>query len=227
LALCPPFGSSYASPDRRRWLVLTKGLMMIRRTALWAVVALALVSVGAVACSSTNTATTTTSVAGGGAALGTTTVKSATTQEPTGTAIGGSGGSVPAGAITVDLGDTSGLNGPMTMTVTPNTTKAGDVTFVVKNTGTIEHEMIVLKLDSGQTWDKVPVVDSGDPPSSVATGADKVDEANSVGETGDPNLQPGDTRTFTVSNMAAGQYALVCNIAQHYGMGMRASFTVT
>jgi uncharacterized cupredoxin-like copper-binding protein len=87
--------------------------------------------------------------------------------------------------------------------------------------------MIVLKLDPGQTWDKLPVVDSGDPPSSVATGADKIDETNSVGETGDPNLQPGETRTFTVPNMTAGQYALVCNVAQHYGMGMRAGFTVT
>ena len=85
----------------------------------------------------------------------------------------------------------------------------------------------MLKLSPGQTWDKLPIVDSGDPPASVATGADKVDEANSVGETGDPNLKPGETRSFTVTGMTAGQYALVCNIAQHYGMGMRAGFTVT
>jgi uncharacterized cupredoxin-like copper-binding protein len=27
--------------------------------------------------------------------------------------------------------------------------------------------------------------------------------------------------------LKAGQYALVCNIAEHYGAGMRAGFTVT
>ena len=178
------------------------------------------------ACSSSNTASTTTTVGGGGAALGSTAKSTPATSEPTGT-VSGTSGSTPAGSINVVVGDTNGLNGPMTMTVTPSSTKAGDVTFVVKNTGTIEHEMIVLKLNADQTWDKLPIVDSGDPPTSVSTGADKVDEEGSVGETGDPNLQPGDTRTFTVPNMTAGQYALVCNIAQHYGMGMRARFTVT
>ena len=59
------------------------------------------------------------------------------------------------------------------------------------------------------------------------TGGDKVDEATNIGETGDPNLQPGDTRTFTIKHMTAGNYAIVCNIAQHYGKGMTAPFTVT
>ena len=33
----------------------------------------------------------------------------------------------------------------MTLTVSPATAPAGDVTFVVKNTGTIDHEAVVLK----------------------------------------------------------------------------------
>ena len=37
-------------------------------------------------------------------------------------------------------------------------------------------------------------------------------------------MKPGQSRTFTVDNMAAGTYALVCNIAKHYGLGMRAPF---
>jgi uncharacterized cupredoxin-like copper-binding protein len=199
---------------------------MIRRVCvpLLAVTAMTLTAV-LVGCSSNTAVSPTTSAGAGGAALGT--PGGSATSEPTGTVSGGSGGSVPTGAINVVVGDTSGLNGPMTLTATPNTTKAGDVTFVVKNTGTIEHEVIVEKLGSGQSWDKLPVVDSGDPPSSVASGADKVDESGSVGETGDPNLKPGDTRTFTVDGMTAGQYALVCNIAQHYSMGMRAPFTVS
>jgi uncharacterized cupredoxin-like copper-binding protein len=113
----------------------------------------------------------------------------------------------------------------MTLVAAPATAKAGDVTFVVKNTGTVAHEMVVLKTDT--PFDKLPVVDSGDPPAPVATGADKVDEAANVAETGDPNLEPGDTRTFTATGLTAGKYVLVCNIAKHYGLGMRAAFTVT
>jgi len=127
--------------------------------------------------------------------------------------------------VAVTVSDTKGLDAPMTMTVDPATVPAGDVTFSVKNTGTIDHEMIVLKTDTA--YDQLPVVDGGDPPAPVTTGADKVDEGTSVGETGDPNVKPGETRTFTVKAMTAGKYVLVCNIAKHYGMGMRAAFTVT
>ncbi len=83
--------------------------------------------------------------------------------------------------------------------------------------------MIVLKTNPPTI--KLPVTDAGDPPTPVKTGANKVDEANNVGETGDPNLKPGETRTFTL-NLAAGHYVLVCNLAGHYQMGMRAPFTV-
>ena len=55
--------------------------------------------------------------------------------------------------------------------------------------------MIMLKTDT--PFDQLPVTDAGDPPAPVTTGANKVDEADNVGETGDPNLQPGETRTFT------------------------------
>lgn len=148
----------------------------------------------------------------------------------TSTTAGASGGVTVAPSssgttVNVSLGDTKGLDGPMTLKVTPTSAKSGDVTFVVKNDGTIVHEMIVLKTDT--PFDKIPVVDSGDPPAPVASGADKVDEAASVGETGDPDLEAGKTRTFTVKAMAPGSYVLVCNIAKHYGLGMRAAFTVS
>ena len=111
------------------------------------------------------------------------------------------------------------------MSVTPSSYvgAAGNITFTVKNAGTMEHEMIVLKTDIA--FDQIPVTDAGDPPAPVTTGANKVDEANNVGETGDPNLKPGETRTFTVK-LAAGKYVLVCNVAGHYQMGMRAPFQV-
>ena len=112
----------------------------------------------------------------------------------------------------------------MTIDVSPATAPAGDVTFVVKNNGTIEHEAVVLK--THLPYNKLPITFAGDPPAPVGAGGNKVDEATNIGETGDPNLQPGDTRTFTIKHMTAGNYAIVCNIAQHYGKGMTAPLTI-
>ncbi len=155
-----------------------------------------------------------------------TTAPAATTPPAKTAAPGATTAPAASGAnIAVTAGDTKGLNGPMTLVAATKTAPTGDVTFVVKNTGTIEHEMVVLKTDTA--FDKIPVVDSGDPPAPVATGADKIDEAAKVAETGDPNLKAGDTRTFTAKGLTAGKYVLVCNIAKHYGLGMRTAFTVT
>ena len=120
-----------------------------------------------------------------------------------------------AAPIDVVLSD-SGPSGPMSLVPFDSSASAGDVTFTVKNTGTIDHEMVVLKTDTA--FDQLPV---------GKTEADKVDESANVGETGDPALKPGETRSFTIKAMAAGKYVLVCNIAKHYAMGMRAPFTVT
>ena len=118
-------------------------------------------------------------------------------------------------ALNVTVSDTKGTDAAMTLTA-PATSAAGDVTFTVKNTGTIDHEVVVLKTDTA--FDQLAV---------GASEADKVDEASSVGETGDPALKPGETRSFTVTGLASGNYVLVCNIAKHYGLGMRAAFKVS
>jgi uncharacterized cupredoxin-like copper-binding protein len=128
--------------------------------------------------------------------------------------------------VKVTVTDKKGVDGPMAMVVAPASAPAGDVTFTVTNKGTIEHELVVLKLGTGETWNQLPITYAGDPPAKVSSGADKISESGNVGETGDPNLQPGQTRSFTIKNMAAGRYALVCNIAKHYGDGMRAPFIV-
>jgi uncharacterized cupredoxin-like copper-binding protein len=128
----------------------------------------------------------------------------------------------PATVVTVTLGDTAGLSGPMTLTASPATAPAGKVKFVVTNNGTIIHEMIVLKTKTA--FDQLPVVDAGDPPARVSTGANKIDEGKSQGETGD--VAKGKTKSVTLK-LKKGSYVLVCNVAQHYGLGMRAAFTVT
>jgi uncharacterized cupredoxin-like copper-binding protein len=102
---------------------------------------------------------------------------------------------------------------------------AGDVTFVVTNEGTMPHEMLVIRTNLGPG--QIPLTDAGDPPAPVDSGADKISEEGSVGETGGDPLEPGETRTFTISNLAPGTYQLVCNIAGHYKLGMSTRFTVS
>jgi uncharacterized cupredoxin-like copper-binding protein len=94
--------------------------------------------------------------------------------------------------------------------VNPSATQApaGRVTFHVRNTGTIPHEMVVLRTDK--------------PAGSLLNGA-RADETGNVGETGD--LAPGATKTVSVK-LKAGHYALVCNLPGHYSAGQHIDFTV-
>jgi uncharacterized cupredoxin-like copper-binding protein len=130
----------------------------------------------------------------------------------------------PSNIVNVTLADTSGEGGPMTLTASPAVVPSGNVAFVVKNTGTIDHEAVVLQ--TNVPYDKLPVTFGGDPPVPVKTGANKVSEDANIGETGDPNLKPGETRSFMIKSMASGRYVIVCNLAGHYAKGMRAPLTV-
>ena len=111
--------------------------------------------------------------------------------------------------VAVELGDTKGLDAPMTLTLSPASVPAGKVTFTVKNSGTIKHEMVVLAIN----------------PPTLTVGADgKVSEDSSAGEVGDVEI--GKTQSGTL-DLKAGTYEVVCNIKDHYGLGMHATLTVT
>lgn len=89
----------------------------------------------------------------------------------------------------------------------------GDVTFVAKNAGTIEHELVVVRSDAD--LGALPLVADGS----------KVDEdaIDAIGEI--PELEVGaeDSETF---EMTAGRYLLICNVEGHYTSGMVVAFTV-
>lgn len=112
--------------------------------------------------------------------------------------------------VLVEVGDTAGTKAPMTMTVSPASVKAGKVTFTVKNSGTVIHEFLIVKTDI--PYDQIPVVKN------------RHSESAAVGEIG--NIGKGKTKSGTFK-LKAGNYVLDCNIAKHYGLGMRAAFTVT
>jgi uncharacterized cupredoxin-like copper-binding protein len=85
---------------------------------------------------------------------------------------------------------------------------AGRVTFAVRNQGAITHELVVLKTDK--------------PAGDLLKGA-RADETGNVGETGD--LAPGASKTINLK-LAAGHYALICNLPGHYKAGQYLDFTV-
>ena len=89
---------------------------------------------------------------------------------------------------------------------------AGPVTFVVKNSGTVVHELVVIKTDVAQ--DKL---------AADADEVGKMDETGNLGETGD--MVVGESRTFTAT-LPAGHYVIMCNEIGHYVGGMHIAFTV-
>lgn len=100
----------------------------------------------------------------------------------------------------------------MKIVAVPATAAAGDVTFVVKNSGKLTHEMVVIKTDKSASS------------LGPADSAGKVPETGSQGETGD--VAAGAAKTVKLK-LAAGHYALICNIPGHYAAGMHQDFTVS
>jgi uncharacterized cupredoxin-like copper-binding protein len=117
-----------------------------------------------------------------------------------GTAAGSTGG-----PVSVTLTDTG-------VTLVQTSVNAGAITFKVKNTGTIEHELVVVKTDVAA--DKIQP-DPDEP--------GKMSEAGSLGESGD--LTAGELKEFTL-NLTPGKYVLMCNQPGHYMVGMHIAFEV-
>ena len=113
----------------------------------------------------------------------------------------------------------------MTLTVSPATAPAGDVTFVVKNNGTIDHEAVVLKTER-------PVRQAPDHLRRRPTrpGHDRRQQGQRRHQhRRDRRPRPQTRRHPHLHDQEHDRRAttsIVCNIADHYGKGMRAPFTV-
>ena len=94
----------------------------------------------------------------------------------------------------------------MTTSVSPAVVKAGRVTLVVRNGGTVEHELVVL-------------VGVG----KLAVQRYKAVETTKLGEV--EGVDPGKTKSFTLT-LKPGKYTLLCNVAGHYMLGMHTVLTV-
>ena len=92
----------------------------------------------------------------------------------------------------------------------PLTAKRGVVSFSVRNTGKVDHELVVLKTKLA--------------PSKLPVKGGKAIETGRVGKVGP--VKPGTSRTLNLT-LAAGKYVLLCNLPGHYQAGQRIGFAVT
>ena len=90
------------------------------------------------------------------------------------------------------------------------TVKAGTVKFGIKNEGGMEHSFELIKTDL--PFDKLPT-----------TADAKAKEDGLVKQV--KSLGVGKVEVVTAV-LAAGNYVIICNVAGHYQLGMRAAFTV-
>jgi uncharacterized cupredoxin-like copper-binding protein len=88
---------------------------------------------------------------------------------------------------------------------------AGTIAFVVKNAGTVPHEMTVIRTDLAPK--KLPVKGAAADTGSL----DVVDTLTQFGA--------GETKDLTVT-LTPGHYVLICNLPGHYQLGMRTALTV-
>ncbi len=118
---------------------------------------------------------------------------------------GGFGGSAAA-RVTVTLRDTA-------IEASPAEVAQGAVGFDVRNAGSTAHELEVLRVPNGADPNALPVVNHV----ADTAGLELVDEAEEIA--------PSTGATVSVT-LAAGTYALICNVPGHYEAGMRTTFTV-
>ena len=95
--------------------------------------------------------------------------------------------------------------------LTSTEVRAGTVTFIARNAGSVAHDLIVLKTDLAP--DKIP----------VDTQTQKAKEDGRVG--GVEEVAPGKNLNVRVE-LPAGAYVVICNVPTHYQLGMRTALTV-
>jgi uncharacterized cupredoxin-like copper-binding protein len=81
----------------------------------------------------------------------------------------------------------------------PKSITAGKVTFKVRNTGKLGHELVVLKTNTA--------------PGKLKLKGTRAVETGKVGEVAE--LKPGKSGTLT-RTLAKGKYVLLCNVKGHY-----------
>jgi uncharacterized cupredoxin-like copper-binding protein len=117
------------------------------------------------------------------------------------------------GNVTESEAKVSGDLSEWSIEMDETTASAGDLTFRITNSGTIDHEFLIVKTE----------IPDGEIPVTGGLFAEDQEGIQVIDEI--PQYSPGRTEELTVS-LQAGQYQLVCNLPGHYQAGMHTVFTV-
>lgn len=96
----------------------------------------------------------------------------------------------------------------------PEQANSGTIRFRIDNTGSVPHELVLLKTDLAE--DALPLTPDGA----------LVDEPNAGQVLGGVDEFPAGENRTAEFEVEAGNYVLICNIPSHYKAGMTATFTV-
>ena len=97
------------------------------------------------------------------------------------------------------------------MGLTATEVRAGQVTFIARNTGSTAHDLVVIKTDLAP--DKL----------AIDTQTQKAREDGKVGSV--DQVAPGRNANLRL-DLPAGAYLVICNVPTHYQLGMRSALTV-
>ena len=130
-----------------------------------------------------------------------------------------SGGAAADGVVGVELSE-------WRIGVDAGSVRAGEVTFETRNTGAVEHELLVVK--TGRAPEDIPLGLEGPAVGLVGKVVLGKVHKHQPGLTlkRQQHLQPGRARRDTV-RLSPGAYVLLCTLPGHYQAGQRASLTVS
>jgi uncharacterized cupredoxin-like copper-binding protein len=109
----------------------------------------------------------------------------------------------PSGATTVELTEWH-------VVVSGSALQAGSITFAVRNTGTVAHDLTILKTDL--------------PADQIPQEGGKASEDGKVAATA--MLNPGQSTQLMVT-LRPGSYVFICNEVGHYALGMHTAVKVS
>jgi uncharacterized cupredoxin-like copper-binding protein len=101
------------------------------------------------------------------------------------------------------------------ISLTPNSSPSGRISFKIANQGTVEHEFVIFRTDLAP--EKLPTKSDG----TVDEEGNGVEHVTEKG-----HVPVGTSPTLNVT-LKAGSYVMICNLPGHYAGGMHTGFTVT
>ena len=128
--------------------------------------------------------------------------------------LGACGGGSSKSSSSASSGTVNVTEKEYAISLSSTTIKAGQVHFEVKNEGGMPHELVLFKTDLAAN--ALPVKEG-----KVDEEAQGLEHIEQEAE----DIAPGQTKPLD-TELKAGRYVAICNIAGHYQLGMHTVFTV-